>query len=533
MLPSRTINRRSSRLSHISEVDEEAFDQDDDWDDAGESRSSPNSATPAATGSSLDAKAKDGNEANTLCAGSFIGIHMPQSPSSLTANVWKVDDTICIRNRINLIPHTDLRRIARLVENNHASLRTLIMDGLPPSTFTMAQAHNFAIALGGRNSTVRTLSIRYSHVTDDIADMLALALTENTTLLHLSLEGNQLTSVAAKNFFNVIRQGNDTLRELNLRHNPSVDGEILEAIDQFMQQRELRRKLIEKREKRGRDSSKSSIEDDKYEPFNFDSVTVVCHETILNGSFDADAISLDVSSPESPELPVDMSPLPNESFMHYVQRVNPSEARTHKPSMKVMATSVLASQRLHAQSRRHHNMDDRHTIDSTLPSISRESSFTSRSSKTSRKGSITMSHGPDAKDKKRYESSGEVGVHQINEVAPGRQQRALGGRRNRTSLTESQRLARLSALTDGGEISSRSANAFGRSSTRNDSEYFQSLNTLESGRGESYHDNDMRSTPKSMFGLEDPELRTDCFACACIIVLVMIVMVMVVVYMFL
>ena len=66
--------------------------------------------------------------------------------------------------------------------------------------------------------------------------------------------------------------------------------------------------------------------------------------------------------------------------------------------------------------------------------------------------------------------------------------------------------------------------------------YMQSsmMNTLESMGDESYHDNELdRRRQKSMFGLDDPELRVDCFACSCIIVLLVVVMVMVVVYLFL
>ena len=573
MLATTSRKQMNKKLSLISEGDEEAFFEEetmlleDTVDDSFRSTEQQHdhhhvqlSLSPIATAAakvnggsttaSLDIRVKDGNEGNTVCAGSYIGIHLQQQqpPSSMSSSshqiTWNVDDTISIQHKINLIPHTDLQRIIHLMENNHSSVQTLILDGLSPSTFTTERAQAFAIALGERNTTVQNLSIRNSHVNDTIANLLALALVQNTTLERFSLEGNnELTSVAAKNFFGAIqrRDGNTTLRYLNLRNNPMVDGELLEAMDQFMEQRELRRRLLlgnRDNKKRGRSGLNNDVVVND-EP-KFDSVTVVCHETILDGTFDADTISLETSA-EIPELKVDMTPLENESFMHYMQRMNPTTTQ-QKTSMRAMAATVLASQRLHAQSRRQVVDMERggsNHMDSTLPS-SRESSFTSRSSGPFRKNSSSSSTADDKK-KHKYESNGQVGIHQINEAAPGRQRRS-SARRSRSRMTESQRLARLSALTDGAGISSKSATTFGRNSTRtimrNEDEYMHMqssmMNTLESMGDESYHDNELdRRRQKSMFGLDDPELRVDCFACSCIIVLLVVMMIMVVVYLFL
>ncbi|KAL3797323.1 hypothetical protein ACHAWO_005482 [Cyclotella atomus] len=463
MLPSRKkLMSQLSRLSHISEIDEEALedDENDSIEGQGERRASSSGGRVRISLNGGELKAKDGNEINDICAGSYVGLHLDQDSSSthLQTSVWKLDDAICIRNRINLIPHTDINRVIELVENNQPSCQTLIMDGLPPSTFTATDAQSFAVALGERNTTVQSISIRHSNITDEVANLLALALVENTTLKRFSLEGNHLTSKTAKNFFNVIRQSNKSLHFLDLRNNPSIDEEILEAMDQFMQQRELRRRLLEKNEHGDNDGTQ------------FHSTTIVCHETLLHGTYDPDSVLLE-ASPETPELNLSMAPLPNESFMHYIQRVNPSEKAPER-SLQRARTSLVASQRLHAQSRR--NLSNH--MDSTLPS-SRDSSVTSRSSALSRKNS---------QDKKQsYESNGVVGVVQVNEVAPGRQTRSMA-RRSRNKMTESQRLARLSALTDGEGVSSKSASTFARNSSRGlnasrREDLMQSLNTSESG----------------------------------------------------
>jgi len=169
-------------------------------------------------------------------------------------------------------------------------------------------------------------------------------------------------------------------------------------------------------------------------------------------------------------------------------------------------------------------------LDSTLP-LSRGSSLTSRSS------------APSHHDSKDIEKKGEsinapevVGMHQINEVAPGRQNRT-SMTRNRAPMTESQRMARLLALTDGEGASSKRAATFGRTSRSGD-DFFESTNTVEIAMGNGiYQEDDMRDlkrrSPYSAFGLDDPEMRTDCFACTCLIVLTMIMFVMVIIYVFL
>jgi hypothetical protein len=336
----------------------------------------------------------------------------------------------------------------------------------------------------------------------------------------LSLQGNQLTSEAAKKFFSVVRQNNNTLQQLDLSDNPSVDHDILEAINQFMQQRQLRTKLFIKQGG-----------DNPIDKYNFDSVTVLCQESILDGTFDPEAASLDGCSPQPEELNLSMTPLANESFMHYMQRVQPPEK--NKKTLKAASTALLASRRLHAQSRRQllGQQKSSSNIDSTIPS-SRDSSFTSRSSAPS----THKDNGEEPKKDKKTTilSNGEVGVYQVNEAAPNRQ-RLSGARRNRTPMTESQRMARLSALTDSQAISGRSAATFGRNSTRRlNTNSTRRLDTFDSAAVESYNENDVEAMQRlkrdsSMFGLDD-EMRGDCIACSCIIFLMVILLVMIGVY---
>jgi hypothetical protein len=102
-------------------------------------------------------------------------------------------------------------------------------------------------------------------------------------------------------------------------------------------------------------------------------------------------------------------------------------------------------------------------------------------------------------------------------------------------MTESQRMARLSALTDSQAISGRSAATFGRNSTRRlNTNSTRRLDTFDSAAVESYNENDVEAMQRlkrdsSMFGLDD-EMRGDCIACSCIIFLMVILLVMIGVY---
>lgn len=542
-----------TKLSPVSEVDEENQNKNDSLHrEVNGPLSEGNTKQPLSLSSATKAtyetdKAKNEID-NDLLAGSYIGMHLPHNPSlSPSPTVWNINDTLCIQNNLNFIPHTGIDRLIHLMESNHPAVQTIIMDGLPTPTFTEGEAHKFATVLGETNTNVQSLSIRNSNINDEIASMFATALLDNTTLKHFSLEGNQLTSEAAKKFFDVMRsRGNNTLEKLDLRNNPLVHEEILEAIDQFMEQREFRTKLLKKKQKRAEDDSDGP---------NLERVTIVCHEAILDGTYyDPNSISLDDDDiPETPELNMSMTPHADESFTHYVQRIRPSAGRK---SLRSAATTLLASQRLHTQSIRNLTGESANAS-SSIPS-STQSSVTSRSSAHSRNtqsrrnlivetpnveslvpssrqssfASRSSTHDSFLEQKRRnsLQADGQVGVHQVDEVAPGRQRRSLAGsQRRRAPMTQSQRLARLSALTDGGT----STNTFGRSSTRVE-EHMQSMVTLESAGVESYNDNESRDQKRaasfSVFGLDDPELRVDCCACTCIICLTMVVLVMVVVY---
>jgi len=90
------------------------------------------------------------------------------------------------------------------MEQNCASLRELIMDGLPPTSLSFEAAELILEALGTNNS-IQRFSMRHSSVNDDIGSLIALALVDNTTLTQLNLEGNLMTNVSAKNFYSVLK----------------------------------------------------------------------------------------------------------------------------------------------------------------------------------------------------------------------------------------------------------------------------------------------------------------------------------------
>ena len=571
-----------TKLSHISEAEETNGNQSVDKEE-----NETSSATQTKNGSVSHLiqtiKATDTTH-NDLIAGSFIGIHPPlHSSLSSSSSTWKINDTLYLRHNVNFIPSTDLNRLIRLMESNDPSVQTIIMDGL--SSFTTIEAYKFSTVLKTKNTSVVNLSIRNSNINDEIASMLAMTLLDNTSLRYFSLEGNKLTSESAKKFFDVMRsRGNDTLQKLDLKNNPLVHSEILEAIDQFMEQREFRTKLMKKKQERDGGDYRDGP--------NFEHVTIVCDETILDGTYDPNTLSED-DTIEAPELNMSIAPYADESFTDYVQRIRPSEG---KKSLRAAAKTLLASQRLHIQSirnltdettnanslfpsstqsseplrtaattvlagRRLHTLSNRNLkgeIASTQSSVttrssvhsrntqsrsrrnllettnvesltptSRQSSFASRSSTYSGKNSDFL----EEKKRKSLAADGKIGVHQVDEAAPGRGRCSIDRRqRRRTPMTQSQRLARLSALTDGGDISNSTLR---RNSTQGE-DHMQSMVTLESA-GESYNDNELRNQKRNaslseLFGLDDPELRVDCYACTCIICLIMLVVVMVVIY---
>lgn len=107
---------------------------------------------------------------------------------------WKIGNAINI-HAVNLLPLPQLSTLHTQMVNNHSSIRELVLDGLPPAALAMEEAELLLDALG-TNTSVKRLSMRYSHVENTIASMFALALVDNTSLTQLSLEGNQMTTVA-------------------------------------------------------------------------------------------------------------------------------------------------------------------------------------------------------------------------------------------------------------------------------------------------------------------------------------------------
>ncbi|KAL3782064.1 hypothetical protein HJC23_006292 [Cyclotella cryptica] len=609
---------RRPPLSHITEVDDEDGSADDDKNDDASLKRGESERDNFQTTRQIE----EGE--NDVCAGSLVGITLEVNSSFPTFKnkqiSWNIDDTIFLRKRLHLLPYNDMNHLVHLMEYNHPSLQTLIMDGLPPSIFTKVEAQLFADALGEKNTSIQYISMRYSNIDDDIAMIFALALVENSTLKRFSLEGNRLTNVAAKNFFTVIRQSNKTLEQLDMSNNPSIDADILDAVDQFMQQRELRRSLLNGPRRGSRTERRRS------DPFvregesglhsQFESGVVICHESIIDGTFDPNVVSLDIS-PEPPELSASMAPLPTESFFQYMQRMNaatntnirfvprnilsegdngtpnpPSLHQIRQPTFKTLANSVLASQRLYAersgQLQRHslrvmptqqlqntgdqfyqsrsagnlhvssrmaetnapmhsqRSLDQGNQLDSLLSS--RESSFTTLSSAQSRAQSApsrqylekSFSHKTSGSSSEKArgprELSNSVGAYHVNEPAPSRQNRAGGLSRSRPRMTQSQRMARIKALTNG--VGNSSINDAYSGSSMNALNIHSSMNG--SSRNDTYNDNDVRGTEseqgtrprmtKSMLGLDDVETRLDCFVCVLIIVLVIALVVMIILY---
>lgn len=160
---------------------------------------------------------------------------------------WKAGQEVYVC-RANFLPLSKLSELHFRIETDHASLRELVMDGLPPQSLALEEAELIFEALGS-NASIRRLSMRYSNVDDDLASLLALALVDNVTLTQLSLVGNSLTNVSAKNFYSVLKKNNETLRMLDLNGNPDIEKDVEQALEQFMGQRELKRTLTNKAEK--------------------------------------------------------------------------------------------------------------------------------------------------------------------------------------------------------------------------------------------------------------------------------------------
>eukprot|EP00956_Cyclotella_meneghiniana_P029564 scaffold72009_cov22-Cyclotella_meneghiniana.AAC.1 len=352
MLHSNKRKNRKDSLGFISEENEEDEDEDDIGSDDIGRRDSLVHGPSFIQGRQ--------NKEDDMYAGSLVGLYRPHSSSSSNkeennndTSTWNVDDTFHIQ-KVHFIPHTQIKsQLIHLLKQNDARLQTLIMDGLPPSTFfhDTTTVSEFTYALEN-NTSVQSLSLNYSHVNDELGNALASSLRNNNMLKHLSLVGNRLSSVTAKQFFNLIHNNSNSgggrrgslrrnsigsnsgnynnnnnnsdnnnnneisLQSLDLGENPDMDRDILEAVHQFMEQRELKRKLSSSL---SRDTTNNNNNDDDG-GINYNHVTVVCHESILNGgNYDSQSVQLEEASIQSsktalPEMETmsDLSPLPNE-----------------------------------------------------------------------------------------------------------------------------------------------------------------------------------------------------------------------------
>jgi len=238
--------------------------------------------------------------------------------------------------------------------NNHSSIRELVLDGLPPSSIAMEEAELMFEALS-TNTSIKRLSMRYSNVEHDLASLFALALVDNTNLTQLSLEGNRMTTVSAKNFYSVLTKNNDTLRLLDLSKNPLIDDDVEQALDQFMEQRALKRTLTNKAEKarraaRGMPPDATLDENDNDEGGG--QVTVVCLQSTIDnvllensssggGDDEQDYNGYRQQEQQPQELANNddaseslAKPYPGEDFRDYMQRMDEMKESTNQSPVR-------------------------------------------------------------------------------------------------------------------------------------------------------------------------------------------------------
>eukprot|EP00581_Thalassiosira_minuscula_P004342 CAMPEP_0183747462 /NCGR_PEP_ID=MMETSP0737-20130205/67277_1 /TAXON_ID=385413 /ORGANISM="Thalassiosira miniscula, Strain CCMP1093" /LENGTH=1083 /DNA_ID=CAMNT_0025983175 /DNA_START=237 /DNA_END=3488 /DNA_ORIENTATION=+ len=255
---------------------------------------------------------------------------------------WKVGNSIHL-HKVNILSLTKLSELHYRVENNFTSLRQLVMDGLPPSALGMDEAELIFEALG-KNTSILSLSMRYSSVDDDLASLFALALVDNTTLTKLLLEGNDMTNVSAKNFYSVLKKNNRTLRLLDLNRNPLIDEDVEQALDQFMEQRAVKRMLTNRAEKAKRAARGMPPNEllDEDEDDGGGQVTLVCPQSVIdevrreeeteyqqsnNSQHVQKRFSTDDSSSRASSGMV--KPYPGENFRDYMQRMDEQKENSH------------------------------------------------------------------------------------------------------------------------------------------------------------------------------------------------------------
>ena len=100
-------------------------------------------------------------------------------------------------------------------------------------------------------------------------------------------------------------------------------------------------------------------------------------------------------------------------------------------------------------------------------------------------------------------------------------------------MTQSQRMARIKALTNG--VGNSSINDAHSGSARNAMHIQSSM--ISGSRNDTYNDNDMGALEyeqvirtNSILGLDREETRLDCFVCILILVLVLVLLVMIILY---
>ena len=240
---------------------------------------------------------------------------------------WKVGSSINIHN-VHLLSLTKLSELHYQISNNYSTLRELVLDGISTlQCITMDEAEIIFYEGLSVNTSIKKLSMRYSEVNDEFAALFALALTDNTTLHQLTLEGNDMTTTSAKNFYSVLKKNNDTLRTLNLSNNPMIDDDVELALDQFMEQRAFKRTMVNKAEKARRaarglppDTTLDDDEDDETDGH----VTVVCSQSVIDGAMEeeGDGTGDDEYLTQLKDMANDTDAYPGESFRDYMQRMD-------------------------------------------------------------------------------------------------------------------------------------------------------------------------------------------------------------------
>lgn len=233
---------------------------------------------------------------------------------------WKVGSSINLHN-VNFLPISNIPELHYQITNDYRCLKELVLDGLPYNSLQIEEAELLFDALGN-NTSIKRLSMRYSYVNDDLATLFALSLVTNQSLIQLVLEGNEMTTTSAKNFYSVLKKNNDTLRLLDVSSNP-IDEDVLDALDQFMEQRALKRTLTNKAEKARRAArglppdNTLDNEDDETDG----QVTVVCTQSMIDNVMEGGDKD-DEYLNELQSLENDNKPYPGEDFRDYMQRMD-------------------------------------------------------------------------------------------------------------------------------------------------------------------------------------------------------------------